>query len=387
MIMHKVILFFILLNILSCTTSSKLDLTFYPKKKITKPEKLDLESIEKDISYLTYALRNAYSGYFYKNKLSIDKGINSLQTSLLSIKTINPSSLCELMASSFRNVRDMHLTFKLGAHRCFEVDELGRVGDRKYSSDNKVYTVKVERHKKYKVLVIAISHFDSPSSIVWDGMLESINKNVNNVDVVVLDVRGNGGGDDAMGYQLAKALTGESNIVTPYGNLYKVVTMAGLQSRWNLFSHLSYNAHSSEEERFFKSYIEKDKELFINSKNKTEILDKNIKPIRFSKAIRPTFILQDKGCGSSCESSIDFFEYIKGVLKVGENTAGYVHFGNLGFVLLPESTIQVNIPSTFNSYRDGRFIEGIGIKPDIKVEKGDDAYKKALNHFENKISL
>ncbi len=387
MVMHIVILFITLLSTLSCTTPSKLDLTYHPKKKITKPENLNSESIDKDLSYLMYALRNAYSGYFYKNKLSIDKGINRLQNSLLSIKSIDPSSLCKLMANSFKNVRDMHLTFKLGGHRCLKVDTPGSVGERKYHSDNKAYVVKVERYKKYKVLIIAVSRFYSPSSTVWEGMLELIDQKINNVDIVVLDVRGNGGGDDAMGYQLAKALTGVSNIVTPYGNLYKVVTTAGLQSRWNLFSHLYHNAQSSKEKQFFKSYIEKDKELFANSKSQTEMLNKIIDPIRFSKSIKPTYILQDRECASSCESSVDFFEYIKGVIKVGENTAGYVHFGNLGFVLLPESTIQVNIPSTFNSYRDGRFIEGVGIKPDIKVEKGSDAYNKALNHFENRISI
>jgi C-terminal processing protease CtpA/Prc len=82
-------------------------------------------------------------------------------------------------------------------------------------------------------------------------------------------------------------------------------------------------------------------------------------------------------CGSSCESTINAFEWHSYVKMVGENTAGCVHFGNIGYILLPNSRIEVQIPTQYSEYFDHRFIEKVGISPDIKVPAGQDAYAAA----------
>ena len=95
----------------------------------------------------------------------------------------------------------------------------------------------------------------------------------------------------------------------------------------------------------------------------------------------PIYILQDKNTGSSAESTIDFFEYFPNVKRVGSNTSGTIHFGNVGMILLPNSGIQVNIPTKANRYKDGRFIEFIGIKPDIALKDRQNAYDYILNRL------
>ncbi|GEM_PF-6871560 len=40
----------------------------------------------------------------------------------------------------------------------------------------------------------------------------------------------------------------------------------------------------------------------------------------------------------------------------------------LGLFILPHSRMRVEIASTFNSYRDQRFVELTGIKPNIEVK-------------------
>ena len=58
---------------------------------------------------------------------------------------------------------------------------------------------------------------------------------------------------------------------------------------------------------------------------------------------------------------------------VGQNSGGYVHFGNMGLIVLPNSQIIIQMATDFWKYKDGRFIEFIGHTPDIKVRKGKDA--------------
>ncbi len=81
----------------------------------------------------------------------------------------------------------------------------------------------------------------------------------------------------------------------------------------------------------------------------------------------------DENCYSSCESTIDVFEYNPYVKKVGRNTGGMLHFGNVIPVILKNSQLYLQMPTHANLYKDGRFIEKVGIKPDIEVSKGSDA--------------
>jgi len=83
--------------------------------------------------------------------------------------------------------------------------------------------------------------------------------------------------------------------------------------------------------------------------------------------------LIDADCASSCESTTDAFENNTLVKTVGENTAGYVHFGNSGGVILKNSGIRLQVAISYNSYLDGRFIEKVGITPKIPVPAGSDA--------------
>ena len=81
---------------------------------------------------------------------------------------------------------------------------------------------------------------------------------------------------------------------------------------------------------------------------------------------------------SACESLLDYFEGHPYSRRVGENTAGMLHFGNEGFVLLPNSQISVQMATDFWKYKDGRFVERIGYAPHFRVEPGQDALNVAL---------
>ena len=88
----------------------------------------------------------------------------------------------------------------------------------------------------------------------------------------------------------------------------------------------------------------------------------------------------DENCYSSCESTVDTFEYNPYVKKVGRSTGGMVHFGNVSPAFLKHSKLYVQTPTHANIYRDGRFIEKQGIKPDVLVPKGRDALEYLLEN-------
>ncbi len=365
---------------MSCSLADKetYSLVYDPSKAIKPPISMSKEEVDSDVRFVEFALKKSYSGYFYKNKKDVEVGIKNLKRYLAKIESIKPGEFCRLLGKSFSHVKDEHLIFQFGPKKCERKIFVGKVGKRKFAEENKLWVLREVDSKGNKILIISISWFASPSSKEWSGMLEQIKARLIEVDFVIVDLRGNGGGDDSVGYQLARVLTGQRQFSTPYGHQYKVVTNPGLDSRANLFSFFSYNSKSENEKNYFLKIIEEDKLKYRNSKEKTVVINKELSPIIKAKALKPVVILQDRACASSCESTIDFFEHIEGVTKIGENSAGQVHFGNLGFVVLPKSTIQLNIPSTYNSYRDDRFIESVGIAPDVKVSEGRDAYDFAL---------
>ncbi|MFG1486024.1 S41 family peptidase [Halobacteriovorax sp. RZ-1] len=376
--------FFSILVSCSSTNKEEYSLVYDPSIKVEAPPILNKEKIDLDVNLVEYTLKNSYSGYFFKNKNNVELGIKKLKESVVNIESIKPGDFCNVLGESFSHVQDEHLTFQFGPRKCARNTFVGNVGKRIDSEEKRLWTVKKVVEGNSNVLVITISWFASPSSNKWDGMLREIKTHLDKIDFVVVDLRGNSGGDDTIGYQLAKLLTGGSQFSTPYANQYKVVTRPGLESRANLSSFLAYNAESKKQKDFFTDFIKRDKQKYTNYKQETAIVNKVLPKVVKAKALRPVVILQDRACASSCESTIDFFEYIDDVTRVGENTAGQVQFGNLGFVVLPESRIQINIPSTFNSYRDNRFIESIGIKPDVNVPKGQDAYDFAITYMKNR---
>ncbi len=66
---------------------------------------------------------------------------------------------------------------------------------------------------------------------------------------------------------------------------------------------------------------------------------------------------------------------------MGENTGGYLHFGNLGTLVLPNSGIVIQIATDFWKYKDGRYLEGIGYEPKIPIKSGTDALEVAKSYL------
>ena len=196
---------------------------------------------------------------------------------------------------------------------------------------------------------------------------------------MILDLRGNGGGDDTRGFELASVLYGQKSpsfrvivtrlspeALTIYRNTYflKIENLKSLAPRvpeeWlRTYAKL---ATAIQDAKAGKVPPEE-----TRSKSNA-ILDKSKIP---KKKI---YVLQDAGCASSCESLLETLESHPYVTTVGENTMGLIHFGDVSPFQLPNSSIRINAPIKFFKFPDNRFLEKKGYAPKIKLSPDQNAF-------------
>ena len=383
--------FIFLLSALGCTTSPKRDYTFIaiPESINNDPKKaLSAEDVSYDISQTVYALETVYSG---KKYLPNDEFKNLIQNLNTLKGPTTASELCERIDSYMAKVSDNHLEAQFNRKKCFTraTERKPSVGKNFYTSKNKIpWATKLEKRKNKTALLISILEFDKSSSPTWNGFLDSVKAKIPKADFVILDMRGNQGGDDTKGFELSTLLAGVE-LKTPYDKQWNNPSPDAQQIFVNTYTY--WARLKKDEGKEVPAYLE---DLIKKFSEKRDLAIKNPagqkqfyeapggSAFDYEKSIKkPIYILVDANCASSCESTTDFFEFNPLVKTVGENTAGYVHFGNNGNVFLKNSGVALQMAFSYNSYTDGRFIEKIGIKPKIQVPPGQDAMESSWKDY------
>lgn len=257
------------------------------------------------------------------------------------------------------------------------------MGANNISDPDKVWEARLEKIGKKRVLYIAIARFPDQEDEIWEGFITAIADKMKQSDVAVIDLRGNTGGDDGQGMELAQLLFGrpfEHPIKRQYRS--QVPQTMALKLNRVIVDIANRKAEGQEIPEHIQEELEDSRDNFQRA------LRGDFSPqyIRTDKGTgkredpvtgytKPIYILMDGACGSSCEFTIAAFEWHNYVQRVGENTNGTFHFGNAGLVILPHSHLKVMIPTQYSEYFDGRFIERVGFSPDIRVSPGQDAYE------------
>jgi len=376
----------------ACSSTPKRDYKFIEIPEVINkdPQKnLSAEEVKYDISQAIYALETAYSG-----KSFLPSG--EYQALIRNLKEIHgPISVqyfCEKIDGYMDSVSDNHLGAKFNNNACFKSPNIRepKVGNNFYAKKNEIpWDIKLTGKNKANALLISITNFPSSTSPFWNGFLEKIKKSLPLSELIIIDMRGNGGGDDTKGFELASLLSG-AELKEPKSKQWRNPSPEAQQILLNTFDY--WARIEQEEGRKVAPYILDLKKQHIDSRNEA-IKNRGLLPgeeekksegqdFDYEKSIqKPIYILVDASCASSCESTTDFFEYNPFVKTVGEKTAGYIHFGNNGAVFLKNSGIKLQMATAYNSYKDGRFIEKAGIKPKIPVPAGKDALSYAWKDF------
>lgn len=356
-------------------------------------KKLSESAVHQDINQAIYALTTAYSGRKYLPGTQFSKLLDELRAISGSYTA---RELCAKLGAAFAPVSDNHLKSFFANQACMsEPERIGHVGKNFFHSKKSVWNVRTRARKGVRFLEVAILEFPQVESPAWNGFLDHVKKALPNSDAVIVDLRGNGGGSDAMGGKLAELLAGQE-LKSPYESQWTSNTPESMQVLITLFDSIEVQVARDQEP--FPAYLKEMREKFERGRRlavlgqlpedpmpivlgrEPEGIEKGTYDPKLSPG-KPIYLLIDGECASSGESTVDFFEYNPLVKRVGENTAGYIHFGNNGRVVLPNSGVAIQMAISFNRYRDGRFIEKIGIAPDIRVPAGKDALEYAVQDY------
>lgn len=391
--MKHVLCFFTFFFLLGCSSSPKRDFRFIEiPTSINEDPKKNLSSVEvkADLEQLDYALQRAYSGRRFLPANEFQK----LRGELEQIKNSDVAiEFCRKLASAFDRVSDNHLRAKFKDRNCFMGKvPVGSVGRNYHKNKSTPWNVHLMTRVGHRALLISITSFPQSTDPVWKGFIPQVQQLLSQAELVIIDLRGNGGGDDTIGQELADLLAGLP-LKTPFASQWTSRTPESSQIFVNSFEYwIRQDRAQGKPVEHLQKLVEEYSAIRDDAASGKIPLEKwNLPEERrlsydpLKSVNKPIYLLMDKDCASSCESTIDFFEFNPYAKKVGENTAGFVHFGNNGRVFLQNSGISVQMAMSYNAYFDGRFIEKKGLTPNILVPEGRNAMEFAWTDFLSKV--
>lgn len=212
----------------------------------------------------------------------------------------------------------------------------------------------------------------------WQGFIETFDKLYDeNRDKwekgrIVLDVRGNGGGEDKPIDHLAKRLYG--NLVNTYKRCE--ITDSAISNKF-LHDHGAYKPKNYSKD----GLNEKDILQRRHFSNKNQPLfdeTKTYYPFNPEKGYKGRLdILIDRNVGSSAESAYTSFYHHPNVRYVGENTAGMQQYTQGSFAMPCGYLMRVGVTKLTYWDKEGENIEVKGHKPDVDC-KGRNAFEEIL---------
>ncbi len=350
-----------------------------PGQSVTGVARLERQQIKEDLHYLKAAVAAGYAGPEFSRRLGA-----------VSLEETSSLGFCERLAAVFENVRDAHLRAGVEFRACGRRPAPGRVGANLAGATNQWLQKTIVRNGK-TIEVLAIPKFLPRFDAGWNGFLDAVRTLRQSARPFVIDLRGNAGGDDSMGFELARILMG----LEPFVNLPSPVESRRFRQTPEAFAlqsnHWALNISRLRAEGAAVPpymYQRRDEILSWMERAKNgqfpEQYVENLPESAFdqSKIFSPDLlVLVDRACASACETTLQVLENIPGRVLVGENTYGAVEFGDVGRLLLPHSRIVVSLATMNVKFRDGRRVEKSGYAPDLTVPEGADALEAALNRI------
>ena len=340
-------------------------------------EKLSPDEFKQEVDLVRYALDRAYGAKGIIAESIFAEADKKLQEISF---VASPTKLCKDLGEVLSLFPDQHLKVKYRGESCYK-RTIMRINVGKNLNDTTHHWKGLK--DRSGIYTIAITAF-MPGK--WPGFHEFLDEAIAKAKVLVIDLRGNGGGDDSIALEMAEKLAGQK-IEIPFASDITRNTPETLTIWQNYLTVLRREFDDENMRAQIDVYLDE------TASKLSQSLRGELPEFQSTSSVTTDwrydstkgfqgqiYILQDRDCASSGESTIDFFEYFPKITRVGFNTAGMIHFGNLGMVVLPHSGIQINMPTKANRYKDGRFIEFIGIKPDVVLKDGEDAYEFVIKN-------
>jgi hypothetical protein len=355
--------------------------------EITDPQKaptrLSAEQVRSDLDLLLHAMREGYAGYAFLNQ---PETLRAFEAGLLALveqpRSMSPEALCMAIARSLDILPDAHLAVAWVDHCRARPERTGPDVGRNLAEGG-TWNWEVRAIQDVRVLVVAIRAFTFHEDRVWDGFDEMLSV-LDDVEAVIVDLRGNPGGDDWRGRELASALAGRDVSMrvdfagtrkTPEAFALLLNGSCGAMHMWptRLPEHLRERCEGLKSA--YEAALAGSTPAI--SQAEAEVVQLDLVPPNGFKG--PIAVLVDHGCASSCEGTLDALRVHPNTRAFGARTGGFVSFGNGGELTLPHSQIRVRIPTTYFRFASGEAIDKVGFAPDVELGSGANALTVALD--------
>jgi hypothetical protein len=186
---------------------------------------------------------------------------------------------------------------------------------------------------------------------------------------IIVDVRGNGGGNETWPVRWIQGLTGQrAESVFIFSELHSKTTMAG---RANGFAYLydlyPGTASYREEAEGFTDIAQR----FEDGTRQPSWVGPRYPQLPLIPNDTTLILVMNDRVASSGEGLIMRASQAENVVLVGENSQGCLTFGNPGAHQLPHSRLMVRLPINWGLYPDMGFREEKGLAPDLWVPAAD----------------
>lgn len=311
---------------------------------------LSKTQILQDLDCLRIIIENKYSGTDYFKDIDL---LARIENAKLRSKASSTKELLKLIGEIHEGITDAHLSYSIYGEEDlrFFIVKNNTVELKQVFPEEKV--IENDKYTYFKP-----GFLDNSLSENQVAFIKHINANNRNL---VIDLRGNGGGNDEFAKQLVESLfTKDEDIPRT-----ERIQVDSLFQKAGFCISLTINEYSSAPD-FCKQVV-----ASLAGKKTLDVIPFTLSRYtqifegkRLTKFKSEIVLLIDSGCASSCETIVEKISAHSNVRIVGQNTMGALHFSNAITLMLPNSGIIAKVPSLSHKYEFDAF-EGEGYSPDI----------------------
>jgi hypothetical protein len=311
--------------------------------------------VQEDLSCLKIVLSQYYA---YHITYPSNEIVSRLEKAMSNAKPLSNIEFLDQIFSFHNGYTDLHMSYQTaGVQKRFEIQNPIAVKLSEDLNAEQIYERSEYTYFKPGKLLPELTAGQS-------AFIEYLTKNDR---PLVIDLRGNRGGDNAFAFSLVDVLFAKEQHVPGSA----VTQVAGGLPYVGLVVTASY--HYGDAVKDFRNQIT---QLFgslpfdqLLSK-KLDVENRNFVGKRPARYTAPIFLITDSQCTSACETIVEKISAHPNVKTIGAHTGGALHFGNAMSFILPNSGILIAVPSRAETY-ENQAGEGIGYVPNIEASYVD----------------
>ncbi|MFH1727082.1 MAG: S41 family peptidase [Pseudomonadota bacterium] len=378
------------------------------KKPInTEPPKsgiLTREELQEDIDYLLFIMNNVYIGKDFIDKADFKMALDALEFIKDETDAVFIWDLCTDINKALKlNIRDEHLSISSSNIYLLQLcgdykkpnparrSDIGvNIAD---ENPDKLWNLKTDTVNNTEIKIVGIKESLDENDLGFDGF-ENKHQEIISAKAVVIDFRGNLGGDQPCNNFISKFLSKKKRLYYPkryYPYSPSALAMRVSMDEYEAMEELRNNItpDPTRIESIFNRIAEYGNSVYNNLSGYDIRQGSRFRGKAKNDYNGTIIVLIDSLVASSAEDSVYLLKELdkaiepekRNVLLIGQNSAGAYHYGGHGFAILPNSRLLIKVGARYLEPDDGINIEGVGFEPDIIVENGQDALVVAKEYL------